>query len=513
MQNTQYNIQEETSRHLSDYYFILLKHKWVVIAACLIAVSIAMYQNSGLIPVYKTTATIVIEGDRRTSPITGQIMNYESFYSGALDFNTHFKLMTSHSVLERVVKYLELDQIEKTEVSQKNPHKTFLSKLKENIRLLLGKKEKALKENPSVVDDKMSSLVAGLKGKINIEHVEDTRLLKINVTDTDPVNAKNIANALAKTYIDFNIENRLKSSRNTLSWMTDQLYELKKKLEDSEKEFLKYKQEEKIFSFSGKQELTAQKIADFNNSYLEARNKRLEIDAKLKELKPSSGSDPNILYARSVILNPVIDNLYSQLLGQEVEISQLSKVFKPKHPKLIQAKTKLDNTRKKLHEEVLKEVENLKFERSILFAKEKVLQNTMADFENEAMDTNRQELNYTILQRNVETNQKLYDILVAKIKESNITDNIDVTNIRIVEKAVIPNQPVPLNKTRNLMFGFILGLTGGIGLIFFFEYSIVLCGLKKMSTGTSASPFFPSSPKPRTKSSRANRKKKSGKRT
>ncbi len=55
------------------------------------------------------------------------------------------------------------------------------------------------------------SLVGGLKGKINIEHVEDTRLLKINVTDTDPVNAKNIANALARAYIDFNIENRLKS--------------------------------------------------------------------------------------------------------------------------------------------------------------------------------------------------------------------------------------------------------------------------------------------------------------
>ncbi len=137
---------------------------------------------------------------------------------------------------------------------------------------------------------------------------------------------------------------------------------------------------------------------------------------------------------------------------------------------MIQAKTKLDKTRKKLHEEVLKEVENLKFERSILFAKEKVLQKTIADFENEALDTNRQELKYKILQRNVETNQKLYDILLAKVKESNITDNIDVSNIRIVEEAVIPNWPVPQNKTRNLMMGFILGLTGGIGLVFFFEY-------------------------------------------
>jgi succinoglycan biosynthesis transport protein ExoP len=465
MQNTQSYIQQEPSRHLSEYYFILLKHKWIIIAACLIAVSLSVYRNSGLIPMYQTTATIVIEGERQTSPITGQMMNYEAFYSGALDFNTHFRLITSRPVLERAIKDLKLDQINNEDLQKKKPRKTLLSTLKQNFDLLLGKKPK-----PFVVVDKMSQQVASLKGKIQIEHVEDTRLLKITATDLDPINAKNIANAVAKSYIDFNIENRLKSSRKTMSWMTDQLYEMKKKLEDAEEEFLAYRQKEKIFSFKGKQDLIGQKMEDFNNAYIQTRNKRLEIDSKLKELNPPSGSNPNIYYARSVILNPVIDTLYSQLLDQEVEISQLKKVFKPKHPKLIQTKTKLENTRTKLHEEILKEVENLKFERSLLFSKEKVLQNTVADFENEALDSNRQELKYKILQRNVETNQKLYDILLAKVKESNITDNIDVSNIRIVEEAVIPKSPLPENKSHNLMMSFILGLIGGIGLVFFFEY-------------------------------------------
>jgi len=465
MQNTPNYIQQEPSKHLSEYFYILLKHKWIIIAACLIAVSVSVYRNSGLIPMYQTTATIVIEGDRRTSPITGQMMNYEVFYSGALDFNTHYRLITSRPVLERAVKNLKLDQINSEDLQKKKPRKTILSTLKQNFNLLIGKKKKTY-----IVVDKMSQLVASLEGKIKIEHIENTRLLKITATDIDPVNAKNIANALAKSYIDFNIENRLKSSQNTLSWMTDQLYEMKKKLEDSEEEFIAYKQKEKIFSFTGKQDLIAQKIEDFNNSYIQTRNKRLEIDSKLKELNPSSGSDPNIFYARSVILNPVIDNLYSQLLDQEMEVSRLKKVFKPKHPKLIQAKTNLENTKNKLHEEVLKEVENLKFERSILFAKEKVLQNTMADFENDALDNNSQELKYKIFERNVETNQKLYDILLSKVKESNITDNIDVSNIRIVEEAITPRWPLPQKKSRNLMMSFILGLIAGIGLIFFIEY-------------------------------------------
>ena len=204
MQNTQSYIQQEPSKHLSEYYFILLKHKWVIIAVCLIAVSLSVYRNSGLIPMYKTTATIIIEGDRRTSPITGQRMNYESFYLGTLTFNTHLKLITSRPVLERVIKKLKFDQINNEDLRKKKPGKTILSTLKQNFNLLVGKKTK-----PSIVIDKMAQQAASLKGKITIEHVEDTRLLKITATDLDPIHAKNIANALAKSYIDFNIENSI----------------------------------------------------------------------------------------------------------------------------------------------------------------------------------------------------------------------------------------------------------------------------------------------------------------
>ena len=122
MQNT---IQTEPSKHLLEYYFILLKHKWIIIAAGIIATSIAIYHNTTLQPVYKTTATIVVESERRTSPITGRIMEYESFYLGEINFNTHFKLITSRPVLERVAKNLEMDQIGKSEVAKKNPRPSF----------------------------------------------------------------------------------------------------------------------------------------------------------------------------------------------------------------------------------------------------------------------------------------------------------------------------------------------------------------------------------------------------
>ena len=465
MSDAQPTSETEQTKHLTEYLFLLVKRKWLILATCAIAVGIAAWYNSTLRPVFRATNTIIIDDEHRRSPVSGDMISWESYYLGALKFNTHFSLITSTPVLERVVNKLEMDKVQKAKVIEQQPQKSLIADLRKNIDLLLGVEKK-----PAVVFDKMSALVSRIKGQIEVEPVKDTRLLKITATDPDRKTAMNVADAVADAYIEFNVDNRLKSSRSTLTWMTDQLYEMKKKLEDAEEEFYAFKQQNKLFSFSGKQEMTAQKIAEFNNSYIQTRNRRLEIDSKLEELNPSSGDKVNILYARSVIMNPVIDELYSQLISIEMEHSQLGKVYKSKHPKMIQSTARLERARRKLHDEVLKEVENLKYERSMLFEKEKVLQQTIADFEDESLQGGRNELKYTILQRNVETNQKLYDILLSKVQESRLIEDIDTSNIRIVEKAELPRAPIILNKKRNLLLGLIFGFVSAIGLVLFLEY-------------------------------------------
>jgi uncharacterized protein involved in exopolysaccharide biosynthesis len=115
-------------------------------------------------------------------------------------------------------------------------------------------------------------------------------------------------------------------------------------------------------------------------------------------------------------------------------------------------------------------MENLKAKRAVLLSRELVLQNTISEIENDALQANKKELQYTILERNVSTNRKLYDTLLTKIKASNIDENLDPSNIRIVEKAVIPQYPVKPNKKRNVLLGAVLGLIFGIGIAFLREY-------------------------------------------
>ena len=462
---TMLNREPEQSVHLTEYYYILAKHKWVVIASLILLVTLTMLFTFQMKPVYRATATLIIDTEQSASPLTGERIDYESYASQSLTFNTHFKLITSYPLLQKVIKTLKLEQLDMEEGIEVSPWKELLTQFKKNIRLLLGREEKSLTQQ-----EKLAQLIEKLKAKIDIEEVRNTRLLKVGVEDHDPVMARDIANTLAGSYITFNIDNRLRSSQNTLSWMTDQLYEMKKKLEDAEEEFLAYKQRAKLFSVKGKQKVIAQKIQEFNDAYLQARNKRLELDAKLTQLDRLSKSRGGIFRVRFLIDNALIDNLYSQMLESEIELSHLSNVYKSKHPKIIQVNSRIDKTRRKLNEELKREIENLKAERSVLLSREKVLQKTISDFENEGLETNKKELKYTILERNLGTNQKLYETLLSKIKESNITGNISVSNIRITEKAVMPQAPVKPKKKLNLILSIIFGLMTGVGIAFLWEY-------------------------------------------
>jgi polysaccharide biosynthesis transport protein len=453
------------SLHLTDYYYILAKYRWTIFSCLVIVVSLTMLFSFLAKPIYRAGTTLVIEKEQSTSPLTGERLDYESYISQSLTFNTHFKLITSRPVLEEVIKNLNLDQLHTGQEIEINPWKEMLAQFKKNIRLLLRKNEKTPNS-----EEKFAYILEKLGRKINIDQVRDTRLLRINVDDHNRNFAIDLANSIAMAYIEFNIANNLSSSKNTLSWMTDQLYEMKKKLEDAEEEFLAYKQREKLFSIKGRQSVIIKKIEEFNDAYINARNKRLELDSVLEKLRKDLIPGEDFPRIRSLINNPLIDSLYSQLLESEVEIERLKKVYRPKHPKAIQIQTKIDNTRNKLQEEFRKEIENIKSERSVLLSREAVLQKTIGDFEKEALGINRKELQYSILERNVETNKKLYDTLLSKVKESNIVVNKSLSNIRIAEKAVAPQSPVRPRKMLNFILSVIFGLIIGISMAFLWEY-------------------------------------------
>ena len=454
--------QEEETINLTEYVQVLKKRKKLIAAITAFFVALTILITILMTPMYKGTAVLVIDKEQTNSSLaSGDALGGGSFSDDQLTFNTHFKLITSRPVLADVIHELKLDQPSELE---SNFFKSLLKQFRDNIKLLFGGNQEQTE------DQKLDALVKALRDSIDIEATRNTRLLQIDAENLDPKMAMDIANTVAKKYIEFNVNNRLEASKDTVAWMYNELYSTQKKLEDDEQKFLEYKKANNVFSVTGKQQVIGQKITEFNTEFLTARNKRLELDEKLKEIQRYGGNTADMVHIRSIVGNPAIDSMYGILTNLEVEQSRLNKVYRSGHPKMIQVNSEIDKIRLKLRNELEKEIGNLRSERAVLAAREQVMEQNISQFEGDALDAGGKELQYNILQRNVTTSQSLYDTLLAKIKESNVLVSGYTSNIRVVGMATLPEKPFKPMKMLNLALGLLLGLVSGCGLALALEF-------------------------------------------
>ena len=76
---------------------------------------------------------------------------------------------------------------------------------------------------------------------------------------------------------------------------------------------------------------------------------------------------------------------------------------------------------------------------------------------------------FQILKRDAQTNEQLYQALLARVKEASIAGTMVPSNVAVIDPAQLPDQPFLAQNRRDLALGAILGLTLGVGLAFLLE--------------------------------------------
>ena len=459
--------------HLLDYLQLIRRRKWIIIACLFITVTTVIIGNYTMEPIYQATAQLIIDKEQRKSPVTGEVMEYESYQSETLTFQTYFSLIDSFPVLKMVVETLPDRQKEEVRAGTLKVFKDAvienIRKIKEFIRNLLPTEEKQRLpiDDPSLI---LHYQVDSIRSRISVEPVTDTRLVNINVQDTDPLFARDIANGVAQSYIEYHRTSRVQAAKSSVAWLTGQLQDMKDKIKESERKFYEFKEKEGIFSIEGKQSIDIQRIVEINRDYGNTKSKRLDVEAKIHELKKILNNNARERITPTIVQSTVLPSLQSELVLAEIELSKLDKTYRWKHPKIQQMDSKIQQIKEKFDAELKKTLNNLRSEYTVLKGGERSLLSTIRQYETEALTLNKKEMQYAILEREVGTNKELYNLLLTKFKETNIIEDMNITNMRLVEPAVTPEIPIKPKKMLNLILGIMVGLMAGVGLSFFFQY-------------------------------------------
>ncbi len=431
---------EEQEIHLRDYLKVIYKRRYTVYTFFIIVFIIVLIGTLSTTPVYKASTKVLIE---KVEP-ANLTLPYPYYAPYEPEFyETQYQLIKSTSVASKVVKALYL----------------------ENMYELYFKGEKIVPKGNKTKADMLADIISS---GIVVTPVKNSKIVTISFMSTNPEFAALVANSVAKAYIEEILDMRMSSSRYSIEWMSKKAEEEKAKLEKSEKALQEFMKANDIVTLQDRLAITPEKLSEFNTQLIRAEMKRKELEGLYNKVSSIGIKDAETIpYIAS---DPTIQALRNQKLKAEQNIEELSKKYGSKHPAMLKAQEELKVIDLKREQEIKRVIASIKNEYELARNNENTLRRTLAGTKSEAISMNEKFIQYNTLAREVETNRQLYDALIKKLKEESVTQQVQTVNVWVVEKAEKPDSPVKPRKSLNILLGIIVGLFGGVGLAFFFEY-------------------------------------------
>lgn len=433
--------ETDTEFNLLEYLTIIQKRFLLILLSVLVgmtAISLYVYIQPLF---YKSSETVLFEYD---TPSAG-ILTQSYVYSQKIIPQIEKELILNSKILGRVYKRI-------------HPN----SNLKEGTPIWYAK-----------VNSLKNYVKITFQDTQNINVIYATKMLAdISATTPTPKLAKKLLKYLVEEYQFDQSEYKLQQDLSTKNWLDTQLKESKARIEAAEKKFQKFKQDKGILSLKELQEAQVDNYSLLEKDYNEAVRERKKLEMQLDNLQNAIKMDEsisNLIFSNEKYL--LITKYVSELNIFKIELNNLLKTFKEKHPKILELKEKMKITRQKIEQAKLDAVRKLKIQLETAISIEQRKYADMMSYKGKALEISNDALQYTLLKREVTTSRQLYDLLAKQLKENTVRNSASSVNLRVVEPPIMPLAPISKKYPLKIVIGIFIGLVFGISLAFILEYT------------------------------------------
>lgn len=390
-----------------EYVHRLWKRRWLIAAVTIVAALASAFYSMSETRLYTAETVLLIE---RTPP---RVMNIEDVLvdsQGAFFYNTQVEILRSRSLAERVIRELELP---------------------------------------------MS--VASYQRGLGVTIGRQSLLVRVSYTSTDPELSARVANAHARAFSERGDDMHAQANEGARRFLDRSLEDLKRRLEESEAALNAFRRETGIVSLDNRESLVVERLVDLNSRLTNARAERIAREADVQQIRNGpAASIPFVVDSPSVV---AVRAELTALMTQEISESR-SGIPNPSLKALIEdARNRLEREIERVASATVVSFENARSWEDQL-AREVEAEKTAAFRLKDAS------VQYSILAREVDTNQQLYDAVLQRRKEVTVAAELRTSNVVVLDEAYPPRGTSTPGMQGRLAYGLLLGLLGGIALAF-----------------------------------------------
>lgn len=456
--------------HLMAYVRAVYKHRWIALTTFAVVFVSAAVNTFSATPRFEGRVQLLLEVDNPKVVSFQEVVQQDN---SSYDFyQTQYTILKSRSLARRTIDALNLWDSPEFGGGNAQAKKSF--SVIGTIRGAMGWVKGLIWTAPprptapgGSETAKQSGIIDAFLGSVTVAPVRNSRLVDVRFASPSPEMAATAANALAKEYIEQNLEYKFLSTKEASDWLGQQLAAERKKLEDSELALQRYRENGDAVALEDRQNIVVQRLADLNAAYTKARTDRFEKEALYNQLKNLETDRAAVDTFPAILSNNFVQQLKSQLADLQRQQAQMADRLGEKHPDMVKQNLAIQSTEAKLSTEIGKVVQSVRNEFLSAQAQERSLAEALETQKADALSLNRKGIEYGVLRREAESNKQMYETLMQRAKETGISGELKTSNIRIVDVAEVPRSPVWPNKSRDLMLGLIGGLMAGVGLAFF----------------------------------------------
>jgi len=450
-----------------QYLTTIKRYMWRIIGlALLLTIFVALVVLS-MTPRYIATASLLIEAEQANVLSIEEVYGLDS--SRKEYFETQYQILRSRHIAAKVVDELALYENPLFDLDVVKTNRSGLSQsiasakdfIKEALPFLPQEIEVEKTEEEQLASRRSYAISQVLEFS-SIAPIKNTQVVDISFESSDRALAAIIANTIADVYIENYLESKLDMTTKATNWLNESLQGLRSKLNTAENSLAEFYEREQLVDIDGVVGLASEQLQQLSDQLIDAQV-LLQRNRTIYEQVNQSGADFSLLSSLPDVLNhPSIQNIKREEVIAESKVSELKEVYGPKHPIMIAATAELNSVKNSIRNQITVLISGITTEFRSAESKVAALKKDVEAAKSEFRKLSNLENQRKTLQRDVDTNQQLYNSFFTRLKETDQLGGFESANARILDAANPPSNPAKPKKGLIIAAAFVLSLGLGV---------------------------------------------------
>jgi capsular exopolysaccharide synthesis family protein len=445
------------------------------VSVVLLVVLGTMLRTFTTTPLYRAQARLMIElEDDQSAALAGALSGPNTYYwqDPQVYYETQYRILTGRELAMRVVRRLDLGRVPEFSALEPAPRvNLILSMLPDKliapfVQLDGSEPSRSPGEATSVPE---SQLIGLFLARVTVEPVPNSRLVDVAFVSADPAFAVRAVDTLAREYVQQNLELRRQTTVTSLEWLSQELVKQQRKVEDSQRALGLYREAQNALSLGERQNIVVARLTQLNDAVTKAKL-NLAQKAALNQQIDALGADVSPDTIPAILDNAYIQTIKTRLAELQREKATLLERDGEKYPEVIKVNVSLQDASRQLQTEIAKAIEAIRNDYQSALAEERTLAAALEAQKGAAIDLDRKSVGYTVLEREAESNRKVYETLLQREKELQVLANSRGNNVRMTDPAEKPVGPFTPAPRRDLLLAIMVGLMLSLGVVFLLDY-------------------------------------------